>query len=346
MLKGRVAMLVAAGVLAAAFTSCGSDSAGDGDELAAERDAGAAAVADESDIDYSGLAEYDCERLDELLDAVVGAGDHGGMPHAENWTAGTDYKGGCVFEEEAVSVEIHLAEPNEHSLAWSLVAPDRMAEREDKSVDVGDEAYLDTVGDGVALAARKGLVEVHLGAPISGDSSMDAGAMIALASAILEPWPSGLEAQESQGRPQPPDVPLPPGVVSDDLDYFDAEEFNEKVAAAGGDLEDATIDPEVVPSTFSVTFQASPDEARAYCEKLRAVGIDADLGEALAEAVGVPAGESEEGTDEDPCDLTDEEIVASVDRTIDEYTLSLMDWDDLVRQVQICRDTPARCAEE
>jgi hypothetical protein len=337
----RIALLLATCALAGWCASCGSGAGGTG----AAQETGATTAAEQSEIDYGGLAEYDCERLEELLDDVIGPGDHGGMPHAESWTAGTDYKGGCVFENAEVSVEIHLAEPDQHSFEWSLGAPERAAERDEKSVDVGDEAYVDAVGDGVALVARKGLVELRLGAPISGDESMSSEGMIALGRAILEPWPSGPGAQESD-RPEPPGVPLPPGVARGDFEYFDAKDFNEKVEEAGGNFEDAKLDPELVPSTFTVTFPASPGQARRYCDDLRAAGIDIELADALASKLGVAAEGSGGGTDEDPCDLTDEEIVATVDRSIDGYTLSLADWDALVRQVGICRETPERCEEE
>lgn len=336
----RALALLAAAVLAAGCASCGSGSGQDG----ATEETGAALTAEQSEIDYSGLAEYDCARLEELLEDVLGPGDYGGMPHAENWTAGTDYKGGCVFEDAKLSVEIHLAKADEHSFEWSLDAPDRAAEREEKSVEAGDEAYVDTVGDGVALVARKGLVELRLGAPISGDESMGSEEMIALARAILEPWPSGPGAQEP-AQPEPPDVPLPPGVMRDDLEYFDANEFNEKIEEAGGSFEDAKLDPELVPSTFSVTFPASSGQVRGYCEDLRAAGLDLDLGDALADELGVATEGSDEGAGADSCDLTDEDIAATVDRSIDEYTLSLSDWDALVRQVRICQETPERCEE-
>jgi len=334
-------------MLATACASCGSTASQAGDSTGADQHSGPAAAADRPEVDYSGLADYDCERLDALLDEVIGPGDHQGIPHAENWTAGTDYKGGCVFGDAGVSIEIHLAEPNEHSFEWSIDAPDRAAEREEKSVDVGDEAYQDVSGEGVVLVARKDLVEVRLGAPISGGQSMDPVGMIGLARMILEPWPSGPGAQESLGEPDPPDVPLPPGVVRGDLEYFDVTEFNSKVEEAGGDLDGMKLDPEITPSTFSVNFPASPPQARAYCQELRAAGLETGLEDALANVVDAPNSEpSEEGSEESPCDLTDEDIMASVDKGIDGYVLTIMDWDDLVRQVRICQQSPERCDDE
>jgi hypothetical protein len=333
-LRAAIAACVA---LALTLAACGS---GGGESSAAPASAptGSAASAAAS-ADYDGLGEYNCAKLGELLEEVVGPGGYEGVPHDERWTVGTRYRGGCAFEGDAeVSIEIHLAEPDEHSILWVTV-PDREAEQAELATDVGDEAYLESTDDGLDLTARKGLVEVSLKHPAFGANTLNADQMSSLAAAILEPWPSGPGADESLGQPSPPDLPLPVGVASADLTYFDIDEFVRKMEEISADEGEPILDPEVSASYFHVQFPASRTAAEAYCEELRDAGLD----EAPEEALGGASaqGDSSEG---EVCSLADgEEWMASVSAISDEYLLTFTPWEDVVRVVSVCEEDPSRC---
>lgn len=337
------AAVVAAAVLAMACASCGSGGGEAGADAAAGEVAGAGNAVGGPGVDYGGLASYDCEKLGALLDEVAGSGDRDSIPHDEGWTAGTSYRGGCAFEGDGeVSIEIHLADPDQHSIVW-LLAPDLAAERAEQEVDVGDEAYLESTDDGLDLLARKGLVEVSLRHPAFGGTSLDAAEMTSLAAAILEPWPSGPGADETSGDPAPPDVPLPPGVTGDDLEYFDAQEFARTMEELDADGEGQDFDPEVIASFFTADFSASPAEVTTYCEDLRAAGLDEDLAESLATVTDTTESEPSE---ESPCALTEGEMVVSVAAATDGYSVTVSSWDEIVRILLLCEESPERCEED
>ncbi len=342
-MRAAIALCVA---LSLTLAACGS---GGGEGVAASPSAPTGSVGNaDAAADYDGLAEYDCVKLGELLEGVLGPGEYEGTPHDERWTEGTGYRGGCAFEGDAeVSIEIHLAEPDEHSLLW-ITVPAREAERAELATDVGDEAYLESTDDGLDLTARKGLVEVSLRRPAFGENTLDAEQLSALAAAILAPWPTGPGADESadgtgsDGRPAVPDLPLPPEVVTADLQYFDAEEFARKMEGINPDGE-SVIDPEITPDYFHVQFPATEATAEAYCEEIRGAGLDQDPEDALE--VGADA--SADSSDEAVCSLTDgEEWMASVSAIGDEYLLTVAPWGDVVRVVTLCDEDPGRCEGE
>lgn len=340
-MRAAVALSVA---LALTLAACGS---GGGEGAAAPASAPTSSVGNTgADADYDGLVEYDCVKLGELLEEVLGPGEYEGTAHAEGWTEGTAHRGGCAFEGDAeVSIEIHLAEPDEHTILWVTV-PEREAERAELATDVGDEAYLESTDDGLDLTARKGLVEVSLRRPAFGENTLDAEQLAALAAAILAPWPSGPGADESglagsDGDLAVADLPLPPEVVAADFQYFDAEEFARTMEEIDPDSE-SVFDPETTPDYFHVQFPATVAVAGAYCEELREAGLDQDPEDAL----GVGSDGSADSSDEAVCSLTDgEEWMTSVNAIGGEYLLTVTPWEEIVRVVTLCEEDSGRCEE-
>lgn len=186
----RLSMVFAVTVLAVVLGACGSGGAQD--------DAASSAItaSNESEVDYGELRNYDCEYLEGLLDEVVGPGDHGGEPD-ESWSVESDFQSGCGFVDLVMTVRINLASPDEHTLEWSLGAPDDAVEREELAVDVGDEGYLEDDGRTLILMVRKGLIEMRLTADSHASNPVTPEELVAFARVILEPWPFGEGAQES-----------------------------------------------------------------------------------------------------------------------------------------------------
>jgi hypothetical protein len=338
-------------VLVIGLAACG----GGGDESTAADSESAAAVEDTSaepaptanepvdtvettavaaSVDADALATYDCVALLALVDDVAGPGSRTTEPFDAAWMTGT-MKGGCVITgDDAVSVEVHLANADEHSFPFSWRKPSTVAEQEASVLSVGDEAYYDD--DPQNLVARRGLVEVSLGVPFLYEGAvMDRATMERLADALLAPWPSGPGADE---RPtdEPPSIPLPSGSDPRDWHRFDPAELNAEFVAQGID---PPYDTEIMLAMWSMEFAQT--ELVSYCETLAAAGFSAE--DALA-AYGATPDDIEFTGGGPGCIVTDRDVVVVVANGYGDIGgLLVTDYDAVLRQQRICAAAPDRC---
>lgn len=298
-------------------------------------------------IDYSELSSYRCDRLLKIVEEIAGAGERSGEPFGEIWFGGT-LKGGCVvFGPDAVSIEVHLAEPDTHSFVFSLDRPNTAAGRREAAVQIGDEAYLDNKLPSVV--ARRGFVEVSLRPyPLNeGAEVMDVETMKAVAAAILEPWPSGPGADESL-KHNPPQMPIPASADSGDWALFNPAEMNRKFVEEGAEPPYDRDFLEVNPPVWSLPFRATAPELRRYCESLEGMGFTHSRFIKLLAELGEVKSSSE--ISRLPCFRTDGKwfvIALPPDSGDNKSSVIVYDWSRFAHRIKLCDSQPERegCAQ-